>query len=198
LVAAVNQGVTEADRRNQSAGMRLFIVVTNMVSPTNSAPNRSQTGWDGQQGRTDADRGRSDPADQHPLEPLLNHLAEIRVQAQTYLEARKDAVTVAIRERAYRSLLGVIGLLVLATVIVASTVMLISGLSELVSTIAGGRAWVGNLVIGAGSLLAIAGAVALLVARTRRTSRSRTIQKYENRHDAQRQSCETEAGRQAD
>jgi hypothetical protein len=127
-----------------------------------------------------------EPKTPHPLDPLLEQVAEVRTFALHYVEAQTDTVRAAARRTLIKAAAGLGAAIVALTFVIACTLMLAEGLAELISLAAGGRPWVGNLALGGGVLVILGVAAAICIRRQLRASREQTIRKYENRHYAQR------------
>jgi hypothetical protein len=123
----------------------------------------------------------------HPLDPLLQQIAAVRSAAIHYLESQKDLTAATIRRLIAKAIIGTVAAIIGVAALTASTVMVLNGLAEGVSIAANGRAWVGNLVVGAGLLLATAIGLGVYTSKSMRAARARTLRKYESRHDAPRQ-----------
>jgi hypothetical protein len=155
-----------------------------MIDSTEEKQDRTRDRVFGASGNSASDS--SAPAG-HPLDPLLEQLAAVRESAVQYLESQKDLTAATIRRMIAKAIIGTVAAVVGVTMLVAVTVMLLSGLSAGVSIAAGGQPWVGNLVVGGGLLVATAIGMGLYISKWMRSARERTIRKYESRHDAQRQ-----------
>jgi hypothetical protein len=147
----------------------------------------------GQERDAYAETDSAAPSDQgsgaaaHPLEPLLKQAAMLREFGLHYVEARKDSAKAAVRRLLIKAAVGVIAAIVGGTILIASSVMVADGLSELVSLAAGGRPWVGKLVVGVGVLVILSLVSWFYISRLLRAERERIIRKYESLHHAQRE-----------
>jgi hypothetical protein len=117
---------------------------------------------------------------------LQAQLEELADYARLYVSAKKDAITCSLRRAAVWAAIGVVAASVAVTTVITSTVLTMIGLSQLIGEALGDRPWAGYLITGGGLILLLA--VGTLIALTTLQSRFRkqTVQKYERRHQAQR------------
>jgi hypothetical protein len=133
----------------------------------------------------------------HPLEPLLGHLAELRRHAGHYLQATADSYRLTIRQALLRGALAALGAVVGVTVLVTSTVLLLSGAAGGLAEAFGGRAWAGQLTVGATVLLLIGLACWWGLRMATESSRRKTAEKYERRHYEEQAHVDTVAAERA-
>lgn len=138
------------------------------------------------QGPAEAAEQPSDGQAPHPLEPLLAHIGELREYASTYLAARLDRMKLTGRMIAFWAVVGLLaGVMGLAAAVTA-VVLLMLGIADGLAALLGNHAWAGYLLCGGGFLVVLTVALVLFKRSWFRTSRRRTIEKYERRHQAQR------------
>lgn len=131
----------------------------------------------------------SDPteaAPPHPLEPLLAHLAELREYAATYVAARADRMKLTVRTIAFWAMAGLLAGVLAMTAVVTAVVLLLVGIADGLSALLGDNAWAGYMLCGGGVMLLLAVGLMVFKRKWFQSSRRRTIQKYERRHQAQR------------
>jgi hypothetical protein len=116
-----------------------------------------------------------------------SHVAEIREYVAIYVAARVDALKLVLRQVVLYAVLGIIGLLAAATGVIMAVALLLMGAADGISaTIPGHQHWVGDFIVG-GSVLALLGVGAYMVAKSvARSSRKLTVEKYESRKRNQR------------
>lgn len=125
------------------------------------------------------------PRGPHPIEPLMENLAEIREFAAHYLATRWDSIAFSARRAAIWAVFGLVGMLAGGTAVAASVVLVLVGASRAVG-LAIGPVWAGQLIIGFGFLAFTAIAMLTAAAVLRRHFRDRKVDKYESQRHAQR------------
>jgi len=123
----------------------------------------------------------------HPLAGLFSQVRELVDHANLYVETRKDVLRGAVRRAAWAAVLGAVGGLAGATIIIVAAVYLMSGIAHGLGTWLGDEFWLGELITGLAVLLVLAGAAFFMIKRTNRKARERTIEKYERRQQQQRE-----------
>jgi hypothetical protein len=124
--------------------------------------------------------------DPQPFDALIHDFAEIREYAAHYLAARKDAVAASIRALLAKVILGAIAGAVGLTAIVTAAVLLLIGAAEGLGALFGGYVWAGYLFVGVLVIGSSLVAVKYFLGSWSRSSRRKTMEKYEHRHDVQR------------
>jgi hypothetical protein len=128
----------------------------------------------------------TDRADEpSPLEPLLANLAEVQEYLSLYLAAKADQWKVSIRRLVVAAAVGIGGGALLLTIPLVAAALLLNGCAEAIGVLAGGRSWVGQLVVGGGVILATCGIDAAVVLLWFRSARRTTKRKYEHQHQVQ-------------
>jgi hypothetical protein len=143
-------------------------------------------------------RDRTQPSGPHPLEPLLEHLAALRGHVDHYVQATADSLRLTARQIVVRIALGCLASTVGIAALVTATVLVLNGAAGGIAAALNGRMWAGQLIVGLSLLLLVAVACWLGVRQLTKTSRSKTIDKYERqyhrqsaRHDASGREAET-------
>lgn len=126
------------------------------------------------------------PPDVNPLEPLLKHLTELREYISYYLASSADSVKLSVRSALIKAVMGIVGLLAASAVVITAAVLLLTGMAHGLAVLFGNRLWAGELTTGVVVLAATAAGVYLGVSRLTKSSRRKTIEKYERRQDQQR------------
>jgi membrane protein implicated in regulation of membrane protease activity len=112
-------------------------------------------------------------------------LAELRAYFRYYLGAKFDGCKASARMVAIYAILGVLGLIVVASVLATSVFLVLWGLANGLGRLFG-HIWAGQLIVGLLVLGGIALAVRIALRRLTRASRLRTEQKYEQQRTQQR------------
>ena len=120
-----------------------------------------------------------------PLEPLIANLVEIQEYLSLYLAARADLLKVSARRMIVAAAVAFAGGVLLLAIPIIAAVLLLNGCAEAIGTMAGGRLWVGQVVIGGGVILATCGIDAACVLLWFRSARRATKRKYEHQHQVQ-------------
>jgi hypothetical protein len=140
------------------------------------------------------DEGRT-PTAEHPACPgeqsvshasLLRQVAEVHEYLIHYLEARKDKAQLTARRLIV--ITGIVGALAVAwmAMILFAIMLLLTGVSEGVGIILGGRRWLGETLVGGGVLACLLFVTCVGILWWNHASRLRTIRKYERRQKIKR------------
>jgi hypothetical protein len=129
---------------------------------------------------------RRRPATPNPLEHVIKHLRELREYVAHYVSVRGDEAKAAIRSALYKTIffavLGLAGIVAIATCAVMTFVGLADGLGVLLW----GHFWAGKLIVGLTVVIGTLVAVKVLTSRMVQSSRQRTIAKYERLRDREK------------
>jgi membrane protein implicated in regulation of membrane protease activity len=117
----------------------------------------------------------------------MAQLGELKEYAGYYIAAKLDAIRVSVRNLGIWIALGLVGLLGVATVVVAAVVLLLWGIAGALAQVFPAHPWLGNLIVGAVVLLATVIGILFCMRAITRTFKSTTVDKYENRQRQQRQ-----------
>jgi hypothetical protein len=150
-----------------------------MISP--ATPNHSHDNG-GSSKRNDEAR-RHGP---HPFQPLLTHLAVLRAYVGHYVAARRDMATVKARRVLLWTAAGIAAALLSLTILVVAVVLFITGVAHGLTDLFGGHAWAGEMVTGGGIVILAAAAAVIGALAWLRSSRERTVEKYEHRRAKER------------
>jgi hypothetical protein len=153
------------------------------VDPEQRSRPGNQAGGENGPAADRADEHRAD--EPSPLEPLLANLAEIQEYLSLYLAAKADQWKVSLRRLVVAAAVGIGGGALLLTIPIVAAALLLNGCAEAIGVIAGGRSWVGQLVVGGGVILATCGIDAAVVLLWFRSARRTTKRKYEHQHQVQ-------------
>jgi uncharacterized membrane protein len=122
-----------------------------------------------------------------PLDGVVQQLRELIEHANLYVEARKDMVRSTVRNLIVKAVLGIIGAVAGITLIIVAVVQLMNGAAQGLGLLFGERFWLGELVLASAVFLVLAIGAFVGMKLLTKSSRERTIKKYERRQQAQRQ-----------
>lgn len=121
------------------------------------------------------------------LQRLPELLAELREYASYYVATRQALWSARLRNIVLGSVLGVTFGVIGAAAVVTAVVLTMLGLAQGVAALAGGRPWVGNLVVGGGLLILSVALTVWLLKSARNSGLRKTMQALERRKALQRQ-----------
>jgi len=133
----------------------------------------------------------------HPLEPLLAHLTELQTHVNHYVQATADSFRLTARQLALKAALGLLGLLVGATMLVTAAVLVLQGTAGGIAVALGGRLWAGQLITGAVLLLFVGAGAWWMTSSLTKSSRRKTLEKYERQHEYEQARLATREHRQS-
>jgi hypothetical protein len=138
-------------------------------------------------GRSPSGNGHSEPPGE-ALTDAARHFAQLKEYFGHYVSAKLDGVKLTFRRLIIFMILGVVGLLAGGTMIIAAAVMLLQGLANAIGAIFDpDKPWVGQLIVSVLVLGGVVGGTMLLVRKMTGASKSRTVAKYDLKHDQQRE-----------
>ena len=116
-----------------------------------------------------------------------NRFAEMREYVDYYASVKVDALKLKATRIGVYVALGLVGLVVVITVMAAAAVLLLRGLAEGINQLLGGNGWAGDLIVGVLVLLipVVGGIVGMKVVGG--ILRRKLMEKYEARHQQQRE-----------
>jgi hypothetical protein len=144
---------------------------------------------------SDAAQGRGHSPGNAPEEPAspgdalheaVARLNEVREYAAYFMAAKLDGLKLTARNLGIYAALGVLGLIAGGAIVVVAVVLLLTGIAHGIGAALGGMFWLGDLIIGAAVLIALALVVVMGMSRLTKSSRLNTVQKYESRKRDQR------------
>lgn len=140
---------------------------------------------------TEFEEGATSPLD--GLKLLLKQFRELKEYFLHFLAAKTDSIKLALRSTVLWLVLAALGFVSLSGLLVAAGWLMLSGTAGGLGVLFGDRWWLGNLVTGILFLAGLGLGIYVALAKSKGTSRERTVKKYEIRQ-AQQQS---EFGRSA-
>lgn len=123
-----------------------------------------------------------------PAEGVGERLAELQSYVSYYVQTQVDRVKVIARTAIVFGVLGAIGALVGAAVVVTSAVLLVVGVAGGLGALCGGHVWIGDLITAVLILGGLVLGVILVSKKLTKTSRGKLVQTYEQRASKQRDS----------
>ncbi len=128
--------------------------------------------------------GRADhPAD--AFKAIGEQVAELKDYAAYLIAAKVDGVKLTVRNVALYAVLGLLGGIVGAAILVTAGVMLLRGLAGAIGAVFGNE-WLGEIIVSMLVLIATGAGAWLLLRRMMGTSRRKTREKYERARHHQR------------
>lgn len=121
------------------------------------------------------------------VERVLRGAGELVEYGRHYLHAKTDAAKLKAREALIVAALGAIGFLTGVGLLIVAGAMIFTGIAAGLGEWFGGRRWLGDLVAGVVLFAGLSGGVWGSLYVLRRSSRQKTISKYEERKHDQRQ-----------
>ena len=155
------------------------------------APNPEQRDADAPYGEQpqshDAPRRDEEPREtpRTTFAQLGQLVAELREYASYFLSTRIDAAKVSMRKALIYAVLAIIALIVAATALIVAVALFLTGAAAGLGHLFGDRLWLGNLVMGLLVLLATAIGTIVVASMLTRSSRRKTVMKYEQRQQWQ-------------
>jgi hypothetical protein len=133
----------------------------------------------------------ADEAPAHAFASAAALLGELKAYASYYLAARIDGVKLTLRKAGLYAALGVIGGIAGGTLVVVATALLILGLSNFINFLFGLASprlvpWTGELITGLLLLGGVGAGAWWGIGHLFKTSRQRTVDKYERQRHEQR------------
>lgn len=118
----------------------------------------------------------------------FHKLAELRAYAQQFFSAKLDLAKVTARNIAILAALGIIGALAAGATLIVALVMFLGGIAGAIGAAAGGRMWVGDLIVGFLVLGIFAAGAIVGLGILKKSWQKATVKKYELAQKQQRDS----------
>jgi len=130
--------------------------------------------------------GEPEPSPEEALHRLLQQVTVLQAYFMHFVSAKVDRSLLSARQLALGAILGVVGLIALAGLMVTATVLLLVGVATGLALLFNGWLWLGQVVVGGGILFLLA----LTIRMGLRTWQSRwcrqKVQQYDERQLQQR------------
>jgi hypothetical protein len=135
---------------------------------------------------------RSDTTERGPtvadsLRDSGRSLAELMQYLGHLISAKLDQLKLSVRTLVLYAILGILGIVVAATVLAVSIVLLLTGIAHGLGVALNGREWLGDLIVGIAVVAAIGLTATFFLSKFKTASRLRTERKYEDRRQQQRE-----------
>jgi hypothetical protein len=124
--------------------------------------------------------GEQEPSPQEALRRLLQQIEELRAYSTHFVSAKVDALMLSTRQLLVWAVLGIVGLMALAGLVVTSIVLLLDGAAGGLGRLFGAR-WLGQLVVGGGLLVLLTLGIFIGVRTWHNRSRQQKVQQYDER-----------------
>lgn len=115
------------------------------------------------------------------LQQLLTQVGEVWEYLTYFVQAKVGGITYSLRQMATLAVLGIIGLITAAGLMVTAVVLLLTGVAQGLAIAFGNRLWLGNAVTGFGLLVLLALVLGVGIRRQRRRSYAQRKQEYAER-----------------
>ena len=130
--------------------------------------------------------GEQEPSPEEALRRLLQQFEALRAYASHFVSAKVDGLMLSARQLAVWAVVGVVGLIALAGLVVTAIVLFLGGAAGGLGRLFGGRLWLGQLVVGGGLLVLLTLSLLIGVRTWQRRSRQQKVQQYDERQLQQR------------
>ncbi len=151
------------------------------AAPTPGGPGQASAASDP---NAPANDGPAGPSPAQAFREAVRRFAEIREYAGYLLATKIDSLRLGVRNALVMAVLGVLGLIAGAGLVVTAVVLVLRGISGGLALLIG--TWGADLVTGGVVLIALAIGVYVGVTRLTKASRLKMVQKYESRKLHQR------------
>jgi membrane protein implicated in regulation of membrane protease activity len=125
------------------------------------------------------------PSPQEVYQRMSQHVAELKEYATYFVMARADRLKVSVRQMGIYAALGLMGLIALSAAITTAVVLALVGLALALAALFGSL-WAGVLVTGVLVLALLALGTWIGISSMKRSSRTSTVDKYEQRQQWER------------
>ena len=130
--------------------------------------------------------GEREPSPEEAFRRLLQQLEELQEYSTHFVSAKVDGLMLSARQLLIWAVLGIVGLLALAGLVVTAIVLCLGGAAGGLGSLLGGRLWLGQLVVGGGLLVLLTLSILIGVRTWQRRSRQQKVQQYDERQLQQR------------
>lgn len=130
--------------------------------------------------------GEQEPSPPEALRRLQQHIEALQAYFTHFVSAKIDGMRLSALQLGMWTALGVVGLLALAGLIVTAIVLLLGGAAGGVALLCGGQLWLGQVIVGGGTLLLLTLGILVGVRTWRHRSRQQKVQQYDERQLQQR------------
>jgi membrane protein implicated in regulation of membrane protease activity len=140
---------------------------------------------------TDGARAYTTPNGQEPspaeaLHHLQQQVGELQAYLAHFVSAKVDGILLSLRQLVLWAVLGVVGLIALAGLLVTALVLLLDGAATGLGLLFGGRLWLGQAVVGVVVLALLILGMLIGMRTWQRRARQQKVQQYDERQLQQR------------
>jgi hypothetical protein len=130
--------------------------------------------------------GEQEPSPAEAFRRLQKQVEELQAYFAHFVSAKVDSVVLSARRLAIWAVLGVVGLIALAALIVTAIVLVLHGVANGLAVLFAGRLWLGQLVAGSGILIMLVLSILIGVRTWQTRWRQQKVQQYDERQFQQR------------
>lgn len=131
-----------------------------------------------------SDRAEPTPAD--ALHDLQAQLGALQAYFGHFVSAKVDGVLLSIRQLGLWAVLGIVGLIALAGLVVTAIVLVLVGVATAVALLFNAQLWLGQVIVGGGILVLLTLGTIIGMRTWQRRSRQQKVQQYDERQLQQR------------
>jgi len=125
--------------------------------------------------------GEQEPSPAEALRRLQQQVGELQAYLTHYVSAKIDSLLLSARQLALWAALGVVGLTALVGLVVTAVVLVLVGAANGFALLFGGRWWLGQVVVGGGTLVLLALSIFIGARIWKDRSRQQKVQQYDER-----------------
>jgi len=130
--------------------------------------------------------GEQEPSPAEALRRVQQQIGELQAYFAHFVSAKVNGLLLSVRQTIIWIVLGVVGLIALAGLLVTALVLLLDGAAVGLALLFGGRLWLGQIVVGGGVLVLLALAMFIGLRVWQNRSRQQRVQQYDERQLQQR------------
>jgi hypothetical protein len=130
--------------------------------------------------------GEQEPSPAEAFRRLQKQVEELQAYFTHFVSAKVDSAVFSARRLAVWTVLGVVGLIALAALIVTAIVLALNGVAHGLAVLFAGRLWLGQLVVGGGILILLVLSILIGVRTWQTRWRQQKVQQYDERQLQQR------------
>jgi hypothetical protein len=140
---------------------------------------------------TNGARAYTPPSEQELSPPealhrLQEHVRELQAYFTHFVSAKVDGFRLSTLQLAVWAALGVVGLIASAALVVSAIVLVLVGAAAGLALLFGGQLWLGQVVVGGGSLILLALGIWIGLRTWQRKARQQKVQQYDELQRQQR------------
>jgi protein-S-isoprenylcysteine O-methyltransferase Ste14 len=125
--------------------------------------------------------GESEPSPAEALRRLQQQVGELQAYVTHFVSAKIDGFVLSARQLALWAALGVMGLTALVGLVVTAIVLALVGAANGFALLFGGRWWLGQVVVGGGTIVLLVVSLLMGMRIWQNRSRQQKVQQYDER-----------------